>query len=79
MLAILSIACGGSGGGSDGDCDEADKVLPPITQIIDGTGDGAGNFLLRPRGVAVGSDDNVYVTGENSSNAFQIPTLPVCP
>ena len=69
---IVIIACGGSGGGGGSDCDEADKVLPAITQIIDATGDGAGNALDEPEGVAVDSDGNVYVAGSFSDNVFQI-------
>ena len=63
---ILFVACGGGGGGGGGgsDCD--------ITQIIDATGDGAGNLLAGPFGVAVDSDGNVYVPGQNSDNVFQI-------
>ena len=41
-----------------------------ITEIIDATGDGAGNTLLVPFDVAV--DGNVYVTGFSSDNTFRI-------
>ena len=34
-----------------------------ITQIIDGSGDGAGNTLGRPQGIAVDGAGNVYVAG----------------
>jgi cysteine-rich repeat protein len=44
-----------------------------ITQIIDSTGDGAGNGLSFPlHSVAVDGFGNVYVTGSNSNNAFKI-------
>ena len=41
-----------------------------ITEIIDGTGDGAGNTLSGPYGIAVDGNGNVYVTGYD--NAFRI-------
>ena len=44
-----------------------------ITEIIDASGDGAGNPLANPFGVAVDGAGNVYVSGVGSSdNAFQI-------
>ena len=43
-----------------------------ITEIIDSTGDGGGNPLDRPFGVAVDGLGNVYVTGQISVNAFKI-------
>jgi cysteine-rich repeat protein len=43
-----------------------------ITEIIDSTGDGGGNTLSFPSGVAVDGSGNVYVTGISSHNAFQI-------
>ena len=43
-----------------------------ITQIIDVTGDGAGNTLSGSRGIAVDGAGNVYVTGADSDNAFKI-------
>ena len=43
-----------------------------ITRIIDGTGDGAGNTLSAPFGVAVDGAANVYVAGNGSDNAFKI-------
>ena len=43
-----------------------------ITEIIDSTGDGAGNTLNQPFGVAVDGSGNVYVAGFSSSNAFKI-------
>lgn len=43
-----------------------------ITEIIDGTGDGMGNPLDVPSGIAVGGNGNVYVTGDGSDNAFKI-------
>jgi len=47
-----------------------------ITQIIDSTGDGAGNILTGPQGIAVDDDgDNVYVVGTVSENVFKIDSL----
>ncbi len=43
-----------------------------ITEIIDAAGDGAGNKLNSPWGVAVDGAGNVYVTGQLTHNAFQI-------
>ena len=44
-----------------------------ITQIIDSTGDGAGNTLDSPYGgIAVDCVGGVYVTGLDSDNAFKI-------
>ena len=43
-----------------------------ITEIIDASGDGAGNLLDVAFGVAVDDAGNVYVTGTFSDNAFQI-------
>ena len=49
-----------------------------ITEIIDVFGDGTGNSLVFPQGVAVDSADNVYVAGQNSANAFKIATPASC-
>jgi len=46
-----------------------------ITQIIDATGDGT-NPLNDPYSIAVDSSGNVYVTGEDSNNAFKIDLSP---
>jgi hypothetical protein len=43
-----------------------------ITEIIDAAGDGAGNALDVPRGVAAGANGNAYVTGSVSDNVFRI-------
>ena len=55
--------------------DNAFKITPlgVITEIIDSTGDGAGNPLDAPEGIAVDGLGNVYVTGYTSDNAFKIP------
>jgi len=44
----------------------------PITQIIDSTGDGDGNVLDSPLGIAVDDVGNVYVSGRASDNVFKI-------
>lgn len=43
-----------------------------ITQIIDQSGDGKGNPLALPHGIATDHLGNVYVTGSTTRNAFQI-------
>ncbi len=43
-----------------------------IAQIIDSTGDGAGNPLSDPHGIAVDGSGNVYVAASFSNNVFQI-------
>ncbi len=45
-----------------------------ITEIIDENGDGAGNALGNPLGVATDPSGNVYVTGFSSHNVFRIAT-----
>jgi hypothetical protein len=47
-----------------------------ITQIIDDTGDGAGNNLGFPDAIVVDSSGNVYVVGEFFNNAFKITPGP---
>lgn len=43
-----------------------------ITEIIDDLGDGQGNVLNNPFGIAVDGLENVYVSGANSQNVFQV-------
>jgi len=45
--------------------------LTPV-EIIDNTGDGGGNTLSLAREIATDSSGNVFVTGQNSDNAFKI-------
>ena len=47
-------------------------VSAQITEIIDATGDGAGNPLFSPFDIAVDGSGNVYVTGLGTDNAFKI-------
>ena len=61
------------------DSDNAFKSTPDgvITEIIDSTGDGAGNRLNGPCGIAVDASGNVYVTGRYSHNAFDLAVVAV--
>jgi len=43
-----------------------------ITEIINASGDGAGNTLDYPQGIAIDSLDNVYVTAFDGDNVFKI-------
>ena len=43
-----------------------------ITEIIDATGDAAGNTLDLPQGLAADGSGNVFVGGINTDNVFQI-------
>ncbi|MCH7809213.1 MAG: hypothetical protein IH863_01375, partial [Chloroflexi bacterium] len=65
--------------------DDAFKIATPgtcstggtactITEIIDSTGDGGGNGLSLPFGIAVDGAGNVYVAGFFSDDAFKIAT-----
>ena len=62
--------------------DNAFKNTPGgvITEIIDQTGDGAGNIFDGPHAIAVDAAANVFVTGRGTDNAFKIPPpgLPDC-
>ncbi len=60
MASVLAVPSEGAG-----------QVIS-ITEIIDSTGDGAGNSLSQGGQIAIGGSGNVYVTGPNSDNAFQI-------
>ncbi len=65
-----------TGSGSD----NAFKFTPggTITEIIDNTGDGLGNSLSKPSGIAVGPG-SVYVSGgQFGNNAFKITTTATC-
>ena len=52
--------------------DECDITGGHVTQIIDATGDGAGNGLDVAHGIVVDGAGNAYVTGHASHNAFKI-------
>ena len=45
---------------------------PEITQILDFSGDGAGNSLLMPRPIALDPAGNLFVAGVFSDNVFRI-------
>jgi DNA-binding beta-propeller fold protein YncE len=44
-----------------------------ITEIVDSTGDGMGNPLTDPAGLATTTGNVVYVSGRGSGNVFRIP------
>ena len=43
-----------------------------VQEIVDSTGDGGGNTLSNPPGIAADANGNVFVTGLVSDNAFKI-------
>lgn len=49
-----------------------------IAEIMDASGDGGGNTLDTPLGVAVDGAGNVYVTGGVSDNVFRIAASTTC-
>jgi len=60
--------------------DNVFKITPggTITEIIDATGDGAGNTFFEPSGIATDSSGNVFVVGQLSDNVFKISTPGTC-
>ena len=50
-------------------------VASTITEIINASGDGVGNVLGGPMGVAADADGTAYVVGYYSDNAFEIASL----
>ncbi len=66
LAAILAVSALASG----------PAAAQTITEIIDATGDGAGNVLNGPRLIAVDAAGNAYVTGFDSDNAFKITPCP---
>jgi hypothetical protein len=64
----------GAGFGNPSPDDKVFKISPEglATEIIDSTGDGAGNLLGNPLGVASDSTGNVYVVGGTTTNVFKI-------
>ena len=59
--------------------DNAFRITPAgtITEIIDASGDGAGNTLDGALSVAVDGAGRLYVTGEHSDNVLQITPFPI--
>ena len=62
LAAFLAVSALGSGR----------AAAQTITEIIDATGDGTGNGLEEPEGIAVDAAGNAYVTGRITNNAFKI-------
>ena len=61
-------------GGMSDEVVRVDTTTDPVTvtTIIDATGDGLGNILDGPTGIVTDRFGNVYVTGQQSHNVFQI-------
>ncbi len=57
-------------------CTSSATAQYTITEIIDATGDGAGNVLNEAHRIAADAAGNAYVTGISSDNAFKI--TPMC-
>jgi len=53
-------------------CDPATSLAQKIVELIDTTGDGSGNVLQYPEGLAVDESGNVYVAGRDTDNVFKI-------
>lgn len=60
-----------------GSCSTGGTVCT-ITEIIDDQGDGAGNLLNSPINLTVDGAGNVYVTAQNTHNAFRIEAPAGC-
>ena len=58
--------------GTDSDNVFKIPLSDPIEEIIDASGDGAGNPLDRPWGITTDASENVYVAGLDSDNVFRI-------
>jgi len=60
-----------------GSCKTSGGTPCTITEIIDSAGDGS-NALITPFGVATDSSGNVFVSGADTENVFQISTPGTC-
>ncbi|MFC3195730.1 hypothetical protein ACFODZ_15855 [Marinicella sediminis] len=49
-----------------------------VTEIIDESGDNNGNIISQPVGLAIDSQNNVFVTTQNSDNVFKIANPGSC-
>jgi len=73
--SIGNVYVGGGGTGVDHiGSSNVFRITPGgvITEIIDHTGDGAGNGLTSVSAIAIDSADNLYVAGRSSANVFRI-------
>ncbi len=79
-LAGIAVDASGNVYVPDNGTDQAFEITPAgvISEILDDTGDGGGNPLSRPSAIAADGPGYVYVTGEDSHNAFRVCVRAAC-